>query len=368
MSTDLDLEQELRRELSTAATPPELTLDAAGMTQLASGAHRRRRAGQVVGAGVASLALVGTLAWAGGALPTSVERALPASPWVCAVTGWNGESPRIDLGLLDEVRVPVTGGTVVAGVTEGCPFEAYVTGATTPDAGSDDATVAMSGGLGVEDSMGVTAVSGFGDIPVGDSVVMGITLSPGGVRDLQVVGPDAVHRPSQDPVRVPGSSADFAVVEGVRTGDALAVVYRGADGLVRTAFGLGQDGVTPRAFTPQDGPVDTWVAQGIDGDLWAMHRGEVRGPLAVGTEPVALALPDPARSDRVDVIVIPPSRGDVVVDGGEVGPRTWLDTNPEADEVGLAALVTTVRVEDEGSWTLTWQPEDGDPQPVQLVD
>ena len=368
MSTDL--EQQVRDEFSAAATPPSLTLDAAGMTHRASRAHRRRRAGRVAGAGMASLALVGTLAWAGGAMPHPFARALPASPWTCAVSGWSDDEPTLNLDLLDEIRIPVGGGSVVAAVADaGCPFPAYVTGSSieTPDALGG--RVPMTGAAGIEarDSIGF---SGVGDIPVGDRWAMGITLSPAGVRDVQMVGPDEVRQSVQDPVRLPGSAVDFAVVDGVRGADGpLAVVYRGPDGLVHTIFGLTQDDIAPpRAWQGgSDSVTDTWVAQDSHGDRWAMRKGEVRGPMADRSAPVGQIFEseDPT---TIDLVLTTPERGEVTVEGGRAEKVEWLTTNPPADEAGLAAAVVTVRLDEPAVLEVTWQPDGGEPRVVALED
>lgn len=367
-----ELEQHVRDEFGAATTPPGLAIDPEGMTQLASRAHRRRRAGQVAGAGTASLALLLTLAWAGGALPGSISRALPASPWVCAVSGWSGgPDPTLDLDLVDEVRLPVSGGTVVAAIaSQGCPFPVVVTGSTSAPPDQASGEIAMTGAVGM-DARDSIRYSGIGDVPVGDEWALGITLSPSGVRDVQVVGPGEVRRPAEDPVRVPGSQYDFAVVEDLRASvDApLAVVYRGPDGLVRSLFGLTQDDIAPpRAWQgPSDSETDVWVAKDSHGDVWAMREGEVRGPMTDRSDPVGQIFETDDEA-TIDLVVTTPDRGDIAVEGGLVESVEWLSTNPSADDVGLAAALVTVRLSEPAVLEVTWQPSGGSSQPVALED
>ncbi|WP_134773759.1 hypothetical protein [Ornithinimicrobium flavum] len=70
MSTDI--EQRVRASLASAPDPAGLRLDADAVTRVASRSHRRRRTGQALVAGMASLAVLGPVAWAGGWLPGEV--------------------------------------------------------------------------------------------------------------------------------------------------------------------------------------------------------------------------------------------------------------------------------------------------------
>ena len=369
MSTDL--EQQVRDEFSAAATPPGLTLDPDGMTQLASRAHRRRRAGRVAGAGMASLALVGTLAWAGGALPDPVESLLPASPWgTCpARLGGSGDTISLDIDRIDAVRVPVsTGGTAFAGVTEGCSFRIVTTGASAQSPQALEGRVVSSGGLDLGSASEGSGFRQFGRAAAGDTPVLTVVISPGGIRDVQLVGPGRVHTPGEDPVRIPGASADLAVIEGVSPEDApMALVWRGADGLVRTDFGMRPQEVAPRAFTPATGPVDTWVAQDSSGGIWVMDRGEVTGPFDHDAAPLAIEVEATARDSRAWLVVVPSPEGTVAAldaDGRRVGaPGVAMADNDQ----GLHAQLIVLD-EPSDDIPLVWEPEEGDPQEVTLED
>lgn len=379
MSTDI--EQRVRAGLADTTTPADLRLDADTVTRVASRSHRRRRTGQALLGGMASLAVLGAVTWAGGWLPGGVQRVLPASPLSsCPISDGLSEGPAVRLADLDHAVIPLAdGGTVVAGLAQGCSGGDAVFMAATPEpADALPERVPMQGGLGVGPDVGpITAWWQGLQMPEGRQVT-GVMV-PGGASKLVTVGPDAVHEPSSERVSVPGTDLDAYVFEDYwPDGEDLAQVWRGSDGLVHTSWSAGTTARVWQGSDPGAKLTDTWVGQDRQEQLWVMRDGEVQGPLEVSTGPWAVAFPtdDP---DTVEVVVVVPEDGgelsladdDVlgVADGAgsspdgrdEAGPdddalkASWLGSS-EGDRTLHAALITLELDEAGVPPALEWTP------------
>ena len=229
----IDAEERIRAELGAAPSPPGLRLDASATTRVAARAHRRRRVSQVIVAGVAALALPVTTAWALGDLPGSTGRALPASPWACPVSGWHSD-PVVDTDELGGVTIPLsTGEDVIAGLALGCPFDALVL-ALSSDQTDDDPSEVRTRLLIEREPETEHQGAGYADLTLADGPAIGMLL-PGGSRDVPLIAPGEIRTPAADPVPVPGTGLDAAVIEGASLSDQpLALLRRGADGLLHT--------------------------------------------------------------------------------------------------------------------------------------
>lgn len=382
MSTDM--EQRVRDSLADAPTPAELRLDADTVTRVASRSHRRRRTGQALLGGMASLAVLGAATWAGGWLPGGVQRALPASPWSgCPISGGLSDDASLRLAAFDHGVIPLSGGgTMVVGLAQGCPGgDVLVMSAIPEPADALPETVPFQGGLGADLDPQMDSLSAWWQgvrLPDGQEVA-GVMV-PGGATDLVSVGPDSVHEPSSEPVRVPGTDLDAFVFEDYwPDGEDLAQVSRGTDGLVRTSWSAGITSRVWQGSDPAGELTDTWVGQDHQEQQWIMRDGEVQGPFSVSTKPYAVLFPaDDA--DRVEVVVVAPEGGGELsrADGGELSragggapgradggePGIEADTAPEAlwlessdgDRTLYAALVT-IDVDEAGELSaLEWTP------------
>lgn len=389
MSTDI--EQRVRSGLADAPVPAGLSLDADAVTRVASRNLRRRRTGQALLGGMASLAVLGTVTWAGGWLPGGVQRVLPASPWsACPVSGsFSGESS-VRLAALDHSVIPLTdGGTVVVGLGQGCTGGDFLFMSATP--ASADAlpeTVPLQGALGTSTDPREGPLSAWWQgLPLPDGRVVTGLMIPGGAQDLVAVGPDAVHEASSEPVRVPGTDLDAMVFEDYwPDGEDLAEVWRGSDGLVHTSWSAG---TTSRVWQGDDAGgelTDTWVGQDRQEQQWVMRDGVVQGPFEVSDEPYAVVFPiddpvtDPATDDPVTVevvAVLPAGDGALRLAGGgeptepDAAPleTLWLDSS-EGDRTLHAALVR-LGLDAAGELpALEWVPggDGATPQPVPLLE
>lgn len=367
MSSDMDIEQRVRTRLADAPTPADLRLDAEAMTQVASRSHRRRRTGQTLLGGMASIVVLGTVIWAGGWLPGEVQRVLPASPWSrCALT-WNETGSDIHLEAVEHAVIPLSeGGTVVAGVTRGCPdFDRLFFAATTAAPEVLPGSVPLQGGL--EDRPDShDALSWFNGLRLEDGREVTAVMVPRGSRGTVVVGPDAVHEPSTPPVRVPDAEYDAFVIEGYwPAGEDLASVWRDADGLVHTSWSAG---ITSRAWQGSDPAAeltDTWVGEDRREQQWVMREGEVQGPFPVSTGPWAVAFPTDD-VDRVElVVVLPEMSGELALDDGSAVETLWLDSREGARTLH-AALARLDRGQSGGA-VLEWVPA-GEGATAQAVD
>lgn len=367
MSTNI--EQRVRAGLADTAHPAGLRLDADAVTRLASRSHRRRRTSQTLIGGVATLAVLGTATWAGGWLPHGMQRALPASPWsACPISGYGQSSLHLDT--LDHAVIPLSdGGTVVVGLARGCPGgDALVMSATVEPANALPDTVPLQGGLGAgpDDS---PFDSGQIALRLPDGREMTGVMVPGEVWDLARVGPDAIHEPSEQPVRVPGTNLSAFVLTDVwPDGEDLAQVWRGADGLVHTSWSAGITSRVWQGTDPAARLTDTWVGQDRQEQQWVMHDGQVRGPFPASTEPYAVVF-ETRTTSRVDVVVVLPDNvGELRLADDTALTTHWLDSQ-EGEPTLYAALVTLDDLSpDEPMPDLAWVTgTDTDPRPVTVV-
>lgn len=371
MSTDI--EQRVRASLASAPHPAGLRLDADAVTRVASRSHRRRRTGQALVAGMASLAVLGPVAWAGGWLPGEVQRALPASPWSwCPISGSLSGERAIQLADLEHVAIPLRdGSTVVAGLAQGCPEGDLLLMSATPEpADALPATVPVQGALGNDVDPHMEELSSWWSglqLPDGRRVT-GVML-PHGATDLVRVGPDSVEAPSTSPVRVPGTNLDAVVFEDSwPDGEDLAQVWRGTDGLVHTSWSAG---ITSRVWQGNDPAAritDTWVGQDRQEQQWVMRDGKVNGPFPVSAEPYAVAFPTDTTDGVEVVVVLPKDIGELRLQDGTTLTTLWLDAQ-EGEPTLHAALVTLASLTpDEPLPDLAWVTDtDTDPRPVPVI-
>lgn len=371
MSTDI--EQRVRSGLTDAPTPADLRLDADAVTRLASRSHRRRRASQAFVGGIASLAVLGAVTWAGGWLPGDVQRALPASPWSgCPIAGYGSGEQYVHLADLEHGVIPLQdGGTVVVGLAQGCSAgDLLIMSATPEPVDALPATVPLQGAIGNDvDSRMEDLSSWWSGLQLPDGRRVTGVMLPHGATDLVRVGPDAFDVPSTGFVPVPGTDLDAVVFEDHwPDGEDLAHVRRGADGLVRTSWGAG---ITSRVWQGDDPAAtltDTWVGQDRQEQQWVMRDGQVQGPFPVTAEPYAVTFPTDTPV-RVEVVVVLPERvGELRLEDGTTLDALWLDSH-EGEPTLHAALVT---LEDltpgEPPPDLAWVTDrDADPQPVSIV-
>lgn len=262
MSTDI--EERVRTGLADAPTPADLRLDADAVTRLASRSHRRRRTGQAFLGGMASLAVLGTVTWAGGWLPGEVQRALPASPWSACPLTWNGTGNDVHLDAVAHAVLTLSeGGTVVAGAARGCPDgDRLFFAATKAARGELPDTLPVQGGLQDRTDENDQLTSWLQGLRLEDGREVTGMMAPRGASGLVLVGPDAVHEPTSDPVDVPGTGLAAAVLEGYwPQGEDLAQVWRGADGLVRTSWSAGTTARVWQGDDPAAQLTATWVGQ-----------------------------------------------------------------------------------------------------------
>lgn len=390
-----DVEELVRRGLVDAPTPAGLGLEADEVTRIASRALRRRRTGQGLLVGMATLAVATTGLWAGGWLPGEVQRVLPAAPWSSCALTWNGTGQDVRLADVDHAVVPLAGGgTVVAGVARGCPAGDVLFLAAHPGAPQDlPERLPLQGGLEdrpAEDRattwlqglrvMEGTEVSGGTDVTGRVDVTSGVdvtgVLLPSGDRDLTLVGPDAVHRPTTDPVPVPGTGLDVLVLEGYwPAGEEVATVRRDASGLVATDWGAGIIARSWDSAADDASRTGTWVAQDRQGQLWVMHDGEVRGPFLDQAAPWSVGFPA-ADGTATDVVVVGAEGGGNLSVGtgagngnGEGEDRQELAAEPLAGHEGdrvIHAVVVSLEGPAPGTDLpeLTWTLDGGAPQVV----
>ncbi|WP_151525711.1 hypothetical protein [Serinicoccus kebangsaanensis] len=350
----IDIEEQVRRELATSPTPPGLQLEAATTTRAAARAYRRRRAVQVVAAGAAVLLVPATLAWAAGDLPDPTARVLPASPWTCPVSGWHSE-PVVDVDELAGVSIPLsTGDHVIAGLATGCPFDALVM-ALSSDGTAEDPTRLRTRLLIERDAGTEHQGAGFVDLPSDDGQALGLVL-PRASDDLMLIGPGEVRTPAVDPRPVPGTGLEAAAIEGATMADRpLALLRRGGDGLLRTDW-LDVGSPAPRAWSGEDPYLtDTWVAQDAQGQQWVMHGGEVRGPFAPSSSPRGFLFEhgDPS---SVDLVVLTPGPGELVVDGVSTDPWEQLATD-DTTATELTVTTTRLHLDELVALEVSWLPE-----------
>lgn len=377
MSTDI--EQQVRRGLADVPTPAGLALDAGTVTQVASRARRRHRTGQALVAGMSSLAVLGAAAWAGGALPATVQRALPASPWSSCPLTWNGTGYDVRLDAVEHAVLPLPDGTVVVGQARGCPeYDGAFFAATGTPADDLSQTVPLQSGHELRE--GYQAGRSFlADLRFGEQHALGLMV-PAGSREVRVVGPGAVRPvPDEELVRVPGTDLlATALTDPVSMPSTSSVVWRGPDGLVRTLLGPATaDGVDIAVTDRHEGfsTAESWVMTDSSGDQWVMRRGLVEGPYPASATAYAVPFPTQDR-DRTELVVVLPEAGTVTLGDNAAAGWTLLETerlgdDPAPDARPLHAVVVTLEgVEaDQPLPGLEWAPaEDGEPQAVEVVE
>lgn len=365
MSTDL--ETRLRAGLADAPTPAGLALDADAVTRLASRAHRRHRTGQALLGGMASLAVLGTSLWAGGWLPDGVQQALPASPASTCPLSW-GNDPDISLDAVEHAVLPLPGGgTLVAGEARGCPDgDLLFLTATTAAPDQLPATLPLQGGQGTDPEQDVRS-AWMNGLQLEDGRRVTGLMVPAGATQLTVVGPDALHEPSVEPVHVPGTALDVVALEDYwPAGEDLAQVWRGADGLVHTGWSAGVTGRVWQGDDPGAHLTDTWVGEDRQDQHWVMRRGEVQGPFETTSPPHGIVFAT-AQASEVDVVVALPEAGGTLelADGtGLTGPVLTSHGEPAS----LSAVLLTLDRGPDGSLPdVLWTPDGADePVPVPL--
>ncbi|MFX0539563.1 hypothetical protein ACQBAT_07715 [Ornithinimicrobium sp. Y1847] len=395
-----DIEQRVRRGLSTASAPPDLTLDAAEVTRLSSRAYQRRRTGQSVVVGATALTVVASAAWAGGLLPQSVQRALPAAPWSACPLGpsEDGTHTVIHTDRLDPVVVPVAGGgSLLAGFTQACGESTIVLGSIEGDSPTVPAELTSQGGASWEGR--AAPAFWIQQVEVGDRHALALLLPQEAIA-AQLIGPtQSQFVDLSSAADLPGTALQVvAAADQLHSGDELATLVERDENLT-TEWG---PGVVNRAYvgTSDDyARSSTWVALDRLGQLWAMHDGSVLGPYLVAdpvrgnatpTEhvnaPVAIDLgalkpgeQDASSHGSVErtYLVVAPVPGEVTVaetapspDAAASAATLLSTTQMHSDTLTplYAELVTVEAATQEHSVHLTWaQSGESDGQPVSLL-
>lgn len=385
MSTDI--EQQVRRSLAEAPTPADLVLDPEQVTRISARSYGRRRSGQVLAGGMASLTLLTVGAWAGGWLPGDVEGALPASPWTCPITRSGGEAGigTVATDQIDGAMLPVQGGgTVVATLVEGCGGGGVLTFATSsasPDSLPERLKVQTAIGADADSSDQLVGIEG--DLLVGDRPVVG-RMTQAGVEQVTILTSEgATAVPQDEIVPIPGTDMVAYLIQGpAADATQIATVWRSSDGLHHVAPRSVTSEARDQDAVPGDRATESWVGEQADGSLWFMRLGAVTGPVDAHEDPVAVPFAA-AVDDEVELLVVGPEPGEVSLADPEPPPGENTDDTAElvrtvtlsgesfvGEEPVYAVLVTLIGLTpDEPMPRMVWTPSDGSPpQQVEVIE
>lgn len=347
----------LARSLHAMDDPVGLTLDT--QVVLRRGRRARRRHTLARGATYVTPALLvaGGL-WATGALPQSVQTALPAAPWACDPAS---HPSSIGSDLPSATLAPPTGGKDLVVAVFSCdPDGAGWLLAGQHTEGSTEPVDVRSG----MESSSEDAITGPLIVRTTDGAEVLVGTVSRTAKDLQVIGrPDAVIL--REPMA--GTALDAFAVAGVAPSDQVGLAWREEDSeqlhtkwsqaLSRTVYGVDQDFETARLWVAQDRAEQWWVL-----------GSEVMGPF--GNEPWATVAAGPHGTDVLLTAALLPSDADnVTLDAGEgatVRPlRADEDVTPE--EFRVVAHEVTTRPEGQNQpLTISWTDATGEPHELAI--